>query len=84
WTGDMWDIPVSQVKDAINEAKRIEFLDWNTFRNMLGIESAPVWYDYCWTKDNPFKAHIGYVDVGIGGMKAICLDTQPIKNKWGK
>ena len=84
WTGDMWDIPVSQVKDAINEAQRTEFLDWNTFRNMLGIESAPVWYKYCWTKDNPFKAHIGYVNVGIGGMKAICLDTQPIENKWGK
>ncbi len=84
WTGDMWDVPEGRVKDAIAEASRVEFLDWNTFRNMLGYESCPLWYRYCWTKDRPFKAHIGYVNVGAFGMKAICIDTEPEENMYGK
>jgi hypothetical protein len=80
----MWDVPEGRVKDAIAEASRVEFLDWNTFRNMLGYESCPLWYRYCWTKDHPFKAHIGYVNVGAFGMKAICIDTEPEENMYGK
>jgi hypothetical protein len=84
WNGEMLDVPEDRVKDAINEASRVEFLDWNTFKNMLGYESAPVWYKFCWTKDNPFKAHIGYVNMGSFGMKAICVDTEPEINKYSK
>lgn len=84
WNGDMYDVPEDRVKDAIAEASRVEFLDWNTFRNMLGYESAPLWYKFCWTKDNPFKAHIGYVNMGAFGMKAICIDSEPEINKYSK
>ena len=84
WNGEMLDVPEDRVKDAISEASRVEFLDWNTFKNMLGYESAPVWYKFCWTKDNPFKAHIGYVNMGTFGMKAICVDTEPEINKYSK
>lgn len=84
WNGEMLDVPEGRVKDAISEASRVEFLDWNTFKNMLGYESAPVWYKFCWTKENPFKAHIGYVNMGSFGMKAICVDNEPEITKFSK
>lgn len=78
-TDEMWDLPEWRVKDAIAEASRLEYLNWNDFRNMCGYASCRSGYWMCWEaeKKNVFKAHIGYVNVGIGGMKAIIFDNEP-------
>jgi len=82
--GEMYDIPQGRLKDAIAEAERYEYLNWNDWRGMLGIDSCQAGYKIMWDKKNPFKAHEGYVNVGIGGMKAICYDNQPDYDNMGK
>lgn len=82
--GEIYDIPAGRIKDAIAEAERMEFLDYNTWRGMLGLDSCTAGYKFKWDRTNPFKAHIGYVNMGVGGMKAICYDNEPDFNTMGK
>lgn len=82
--GECYDIPAGRVKDAMAEAERMEFLDYNTWRGMLGLDSCTAGYKFKWDRTNPFKAHIGYVNMGVGGMKAICYDNEPDFNKYGR
>lgn len=84
FTDEFWDVPESRVKDAISEASRLEYLNWNDFRNMNGYNSCRIGYDYCWDQKNPFKAHIGYVNVGVYGMKSITFDNEPKFDRMGK
>lgn len=84
FTDEFWDLPEGRVKDSIAEASRLEYLNWNDFRNMNGYASCQIGYDYCWDKDHPFKAHIGYVNVGAYGTKSINFDNQPIIDMYGK
>lgn len=84
FTDEFWDLPEGRVKDSIAEASRLEYLNWNDFRNMNGYASCQIGYDYCWDKDHPFKAHIGYVNVGAYGTKSIAFDNQPIIDMYGK
>lgn len=74
-TDEFWDIQRSQLQDAIDEATRMQFLTWNDFRNMCGYDSCG--WNVKWDKGNPFKAHIGYVNVGVPGMDALIFDNVP-------
>lgn len=82
--GEMYDIPAGRLKDAMAEAERMEFMDYNTWRGMLGLVSCTAGYKFKWDRSNPFKAHIGYVNMGVGGMKAICYDNEPDFNTMGR
>ena len=82
--GEIYDIPSGRLKDAIAEAERLEYLNYNDWRGMLGLDSCGAGYKFCWSQGNPFKAHIGYVNMGVGGMKAICYDNEPDFDKFGK
>lgn len=82
--GEMYDIPAGRLKDAMAEAERMEFMDYNTWRGMLGLDSCTAGYKFKWDRSNPFKAHIGYVNMGVGGMKAICYDNEPDFNTMGR
>ena len=66
------------MNDVLAEAQRMEYLNMNDLRNMLGLPSCKLASPYCWDEDNPFKAHIGYSgSVGTFGMKTISFDNEP-------
>lgn len=82
--GEMYDIPTGRLNDAIAEAERLEYLNYNDWRGMLGIDSCQAGYKFKWDRTNPFKAHKGYVNVGIAGMHAICYDHEPDFDTMGR
>lgn len=82
--GEVYEMPVGRLKDSICEAERMEYLNFNDWRGMNGIESAQAGHNFCWDRNNPFKVHIGYVNVGVTGMKAIVYDNEPSFDKMGK
>jgi len=82
--GEIYDIPKRRLEDAIAEATRMEYLNFNDWRGMLGLDSCQAGYKLKWDRTNPFKAHKGYVNVGISGMHAICYDTQPEFDTMGR
>ncbi len=85
FTDEFWDLPAGRLDDTIANASRMEYLSWNDFRNMNGFGSCKVGQQYCWDKDHPFKAHIGYANcVGQFGMKCLSFDTEPVFDKFGK
>lgn len=77
--GDTFEAPLSQVEDAIAEATRLEYLNLNEFRGMLGLDSCQMGYDYIWLKGRlPFKAHISYdIDLGVENLRTLIFDNSP-------
>ena len=74
----IWEVPAGRMNDVLAEAQRMEYLNMNDLRNMLGLPSCKWASPYCWDEGNPFKAHIGYsADVGTYGMKTISFDNEP-------
>lgn len=85
FTDEFWDLPAGRLDDTVANASRMEYLSWNDFRNMNGYGSCKVGQQYCWDKNHPFKAHIGYANcVGQFGMKCLSFDTDPVFDKFGK
>ncbi len=80
---EIWDIPPAQVKDALNEADKMDYLTYNDLRGFLGFNYCGMGRKFYWdaSKKNPFKAHIGYVNIGIPGIRAIIFDNEPSFNK---
>lgn len=81
---DFFDIHKSVLMDAMAEAERMEFLDFNTWRNLRGMNNAKAGYHFAWSKDNPFKAHISQMDMGLEVVPIIVYDNEPEMNKCGK
>lgn len=84
YSDEFWDIPEGCLKDAICDASRMEYLSFNDFRNMCGYGSSKIGGKVKWDFRNEFKAHIGYVNIGIGGMKALIFDNEPDFDMMGK
>lgn len=76
--GDFIEINPGVLMDAMAEAERTTFLKWNDWRGMRGLESCRAGYGIGWGNKNRFKAHIGWIDTGNGGTKAIFYDVEPI------
>lgn len=78
WSGEIYEIHRGVMDDALSEASKIVFLRWNDWRGMLGYDACMLGYDHGWGIKNRFKAHIGWIDIGHGGMKSIIYDVQPV------
>lgn len=76
---DVAYIPLSQVRDALNEADKMSQLTYNDLMGLLGLETKDLGRYYYWSaaQKNPFKAHIGYVNMGENGMRSIVFDNLP-------
>lgn len=76
---DTASIPLSQVRDALNEADKMDMLTYNDLMGLLGLNSKHLGRYYYWDamKKNPFKAHIGYVNMGENGVRSIVFDNEP-------
>ena len=76
-----WMIEIDEriLKDAIAEAERMEYLNVNEFRSLLGFKSVPIFNTLCWdvSHKHPFKAHFGWFDDGIGGCKSVVFEHFP-------
>ena len=83
--GQRLDLPAGLLDEAIDRAKGIfkdkndksAYLDYNGFLNFLRIPSCRAFDSFRWTAENPFKARVGYVNMGEYGMKAIIFDNLP-------
>ena len=84
YSDEFWDMPEGCLRDALAEAERMEYLSFNDFRNMCGYGSSQIGSKVKWDFRNKFKAHIGYVNIGIGGMKALIFDNEPDFDMMGK
>jgi hypothetical protein len=82
--GQFIEIHDGVLNDALAEAERTTFLKWNDWRGMLGLESCRAGYRIGWGNKNRFKAHIGWIDTGDGGCKAIVYDVEPVGLSQGK
>ena len=75
------------LNDSIARAERHGAIDYATFRGYMGLYGpCDMGYKLCWTEENPFKAHLGHVDLGgdVGIIDAIIYDNEPEFNKFGK
>ena len=78
YSGEIYELHHGVVEDMISEASKLTFLKWNEWRNMLGFDSCMLGCDHGWGNRNRFKAHIGWIDIGHGGMKSIIYDVKPV------
>ena len=78
YVGHFISIPITQLQDAINEAKKLTFIRWCDWRGMLGLESPIMGKRVGWGNKNRFNAHIGDMNIGNKWVKAIIYDTEPV------
>ena len=84
YVGHFISIPLTQLQDAINEAKKLWFVRWCDWRGMLGLESPVMGTLVGWGNKNRFNAHIGDMQIGNKWVKAIIYDTLPVGLSGGK
>lgn len=78
YDGHCIEIPSGVLMDAMAEAERTTFLKWNDWRGMLGMEPCRSGYFIGWGNKNRFKARIGWMDTGDGGIKTIIYEVEPV------
>ena len=83
-----WKVEIDEriLKDAIAEAERMEYLNVNEFRSLLGLKSVPIFNTLCWdvSHKHPFKAHFGWFDDRIGGCKYVVFEHFPTLDTFQK